>query len=106
MNKERLEEIVEKIAEQLYDRIVVPETKVIIEYQYIKYLFNTIEEQSEQLYGTKHKYGYKDMYGKCNADYASLNSEKEELSRQNKRYREELDILGEVINSAPNADKL
>ena len=46
--KERLEEIVEKIAEQLYDRIVVHETKVIIEYQDIKYLFNTIEEQSRQ----------------------------------------------------------
>ena len=44
-DKERLEEIVEKIAEQLYNRIVVPETKVIIEYQDIKYLFNTIEEQ-------------------------------------------------------------
>ena len=28
------------------------------------------------------------------------------LINQNKRYREELDILGEVINSAPNADKL
>ena len=28
------------------------------------------------------------------------------LLEQNKRYREELDILGEVINSAPNADKL
>ena|SRR5690625_3772321 len=27
-------------------------------------------------------------------------------AEQNKRYREELDILGEVINSAPNADKL
>src|SRR5690625_3306885 len=27
-------------------------------------------------------------------------------TKQNKRYREELDILGEVINSAPNADKL
>src|SRR5690625_5704850 len=48
MSKERLEEIVEKIAEQLYDRIVVHETKVIIEYQDIKYLFNTIEEQVEQ----------------------------------------------------------
>ena len=30
----------------------------------------------------------------------------EKLEQQNKRYREELDILGEVINSAPNADKL
>lgn len=29
-----------------------------------------------------------------------------ELMNQNKRYREELDILGEVINSATNADKL
>lgn len=27
-------------------------------------------------------------------------------AEKNKRYREELDILGEVINSAPNADKL
>lgn len=28
------------------------------------------------------------------------------VTEQNKHYREELDILGEVINSAPNADKL
>ena len=35
-----------------------------------------------------------------------LNDEITRLEHQNKRYREELDILGEVINSAPNADKL
>lgn len=35
-----------------------------------------IEELEKQLNGTEHKYGYKQMYGICNQDYATLNSEK------------------------------
>lgn len=43
-------------------------------------------------------------------DYKAVNKELHQRGRkvrkQNKCYREELDILREVINSAPNADKL
>src|SRR5699024_886686 len=49
MNKERLEEIVEKISDQTYDRIIVPKTKITIDYQDIKFLINVIIEQSERV---------------------------------------------------------
>src|SRR5690625_1913214 len=79
-DKELLEEIVEKIAEQLYDRIGVPETKVIIEYQDIKYLFSTIEEQAERA-----------------EDYETINKELHKRikkdRKQNKRYCEALEEI-------------
>lgn len=49
MSKEKLEEIVEKISEQTFDRLVVPQTKIAVEYQDIKFLINTITEQAERV---------------------------------------------------------
>ena len=44
--------------------------------EYVIQQAERVEELEKELNGTEHRYGYKQMYGMCNRDYATLNSEK------------------------------
>ena len=90
MSKERLEEIVKKISEQTFDRIIVPQTKITIEYQDIKFLINAITKQTERVQEleellTQIKYD-KEAHIALSEKYL-----KKQL--QNKRYREAIEKI-------------
>lgn len=73
----RLEELIEELPPS------------IREYPGVESLIQQVERVKElerELNGTEHRYGYKQMYGMRNRDYATLNSEKN-------RYKQALDEL-------------
>lgn len=58
---------------------------------HLKYLV----QQAEQLHSTRHRKGYKSMYGECNVDYANLNSKNKDLEQRIKDLEEKLStVLG------------
>jgi len=92
MSKKRLEEIVEKISEQNFDRIIVPETLVTVEYQDIKFLTNALIKQTERVQEleedlTKYRNGFEFQLLINNS-----------IKKQNKRYREALEFYADPNN--------
>src|SRR5690625_3387938 len=95
MSKERLEEI-----KQYYSRM-----ESLDEYTQrdIKWLIEQAERVQEL---EKFKRDVEQMYRYIHLNSKKSVREKEALQEQNKRYREELDVIGEVINSVDNADEI
>lgn len=60
-------------------------------------LSGRVEKLERELNGTEHKYGYKQMYGICNQDYAALNSEKN-------RYKQALEDMKRILDTYPHVD--
>lgn len=78
---ERLERIEEMhtLANDAYDKGSMEKAKEILEQLFVGEDTDWLIEQTKELHGTAHHYGYKDMYGICNRDYAHLKSENERL---------------------------
>jgi len=105
MSKERLEEIEKELCEiqklikkGSQEDIKKINEKIIDLYcnNHVDFLFNQVKQELNLVKAHE----LKDL------EHQGLVRQLKEKDEQNKRYREELDILGEVINSAPNADKL
>jgi len=77
-DQERLEEIQDR------DISILHGTKLWDDWLWLR-------QKAESLLGTKHKYGFKDMYWLCNRDYANLHSEKE-------RYKQALEFYADEKN--------
>lgn len=75
-DKERLEEIKRNVSKQVYDRLIVPKTKVTIDYKDYKYLY----EQAKQVQELESRIADDEHFVA-------------EILEQNKRYREVIEKI-------------
>lgn len=86
MSKERLEEIKRNVSKQVYDRLIVPKTKVTIDYKDYKYLYEQAEQVEE----------LEDHKSILQLNLNLVLKEKQRLEQQSKRYREALKNIYEL----------
>lgn len=91
---ERLSRIEEMhaLANEAYDKGSMEKSKEILEQLFVEEDTDWLIEQTKELHGTDVHYGFKDMYAKCNRDYAELmmknrqlNNRTEQLESENER---------------------
>lgn len=82
-NQERLEDIISDLPYSFRHSGEIEQLKY-----YAREQAERSQELEKELNGTGHMYGYKQMYGICNSDYAHLNG-------INQRYRQALEFYSE-----------